>query len=771
MATTCAIGLFVNSAVAQITQDGTLPENSRITNQGNLTIIEGGTLSPDGRNLFHSFQEFSIPERHTAEFKTINSVHNIISRVTSNSISHIDGILKSDSIANLFLINPNGIIFGSNAALNIRGSFLASTASSLNFADGSKFSAVASQYKPLLTVAIPVGLQFGETANPIKNYSQARSITGASVGLQVPVGKTLALVGGNITLEGGNLTAQSGRIELGSVAPNSLVMLNPINQGWVMGYEGVQDFQDIELRIRRSVDGKNLPSQIDTSGNNGGNINLQGNSITLSGQNVRLRSLTRGNENGKDVTINARKLIVQDGAQIATSTINRGASGNLIVNASESVDIIGSDNLSNTSRTGLIGITASQGSAANIKITTGKLRILNGATITAESSALINNDLQVIAAEARGGTVTVNALESVEIAGNLEANIISALSARTTNARNTGTVKITTGELIVRDGGQINVSVGVFNPPVNLATSDQLNITARTILLDNQGKLLSNTNLGQGGDINLMVQDLLLMRRNSVISTSAGTSMAPGNGGNITINIPNGFVIGSTLGNSDITANAFSGSGGKITIFAKRIFGFVQRDRSDLVRLLNTEDPKILNPNNLSTNDITAFSQQSSSLNGVVNTAIPDADPSKSLVELPKNPVEASQQIVSSCSLASNNARSSFVSTGRGGIAPSPTDTLTSDAVLVGWTALPSQTENLADSIQEQQTQPVNWNDGLRPTVGDRSPEIVEAQGWIVDPNGKVVLVAQAQTVTPHNPMLNSSACAVLGSREKSIQN
>jgi len=114
-------------------------------------------------------------------------------------------------------------VFGPNAALNIGGSFLATTANSINFADGSKFSATATQTTPLLTVSIPVGLQFGATANPIRNRSRtpasATNIFNRPVGLQVQSGKTLALVGGDLTLEGGTLTAPGGQIVLASVGP------------------------------------------------------------------------------------------------------------------------------------------------------------------------------------------------------------------------------------------------------------------------------------------------------------------------------------------------------------------------------------------------------------------------------------------------------------------------------------------------------------------------------------------------------------------------
>ncbi|MEM7761066.1 MAG: filamentous hemagglutinin N-terminal domain-containing protein, partial [Cyanobacteria bacterium P01_A01_bin.40] len=226
--------------VAQIEPDTSLGQETSIVipdvvvKNAIADYLEGGAVR--GNNLFHSFTEFNVPELERVFFASPEGIDNILSRVTGNNVSQIFGTLGVDGNANLFLLNPNGIVFGQNAQLDIAGSLLVTTADSYIFDNGFNFSAVDGEIPPLLTINIPVGLQFG--SNPGKIINRSRSTTSTSRvndpddfitpdGLRIASGQNLSLIGGEIKLEGGYLNTSAGKIELSAVGANQKIKLNP----------------------------------------------------------------------------------------------------------------------------------------------------------------------------------------------------------------------------------------------------------------------------------------------------------------------------------------------------------------------------------------------------------------------------------------------------------------------------------------------------------------------------------------------------------------
>ena len=180
----------------------TVPSAAGSTQAGNVFNIDGGTIR--GGNQFHSFGQFSVGTGNTANFSVANTIQNIISRITGGVRSQIDGTITSTitgtstvSSANLFLLNPAGILFGKNAQLSTGGSFHASTADYVKLQDGGILYADPAKANAL-TSAPPSAFGF-LTSNPAAIDVQTGTGTFATR-LQVPVGKTLSLVGGQVNV-------------------------------------------------------------------------------------------------------------------------------------------------------------------------------------------------------------------------------------------------------------------------------------------------------------------------------------------------------------------------------------------------------------------------------------------------------------------------------------------------------------------------------------------------------------------------------------------
>jgi filamentous hemagglutinin family protein len=798
------ITFYQTESLAQITPDGSLGAESSVVTP-NVSIngstgdrIDGGATR--GANLFHSFQQFNVREGQRVYFANPTGIDNIFSRVTGTNRSNILGTLGVNGAANLFVLNPNGIIFGKNARLDVRGSFAASTASAIQFGDRGFFSAINPTSPPLLTVNPSAFLFNQQTTGRIENRSTAEISRRPDrlFGLQVPEGRSLLLLGREILIDGGGLNAANGRIELAGIAGEgtvgltvnrntlSLSMPDSMTRGNIAiannarvnvsgkggGFIQIQgdrvsltNTSEITADTLADQNGQGISiqasqlivrdgSQISTTarensqGNSGGiaiNADLVeligtgsgGNSDNRPGGGSRenerpskLASDAQGDGEAGDLTINTRQLIVQDGARISASTIKRDEGGNITINASESVELIGTSNSEERS-SGISVQTRGEGEAGDITINTQRLFVRDGAELSASTFGT-----------GVGGDLILNAAESLEVIGTSRTGVqtsrIVAETGRPLETQDAGTLIgtgtggnliIRTGSLSVRDAAQVSVS------GLSTGNAGELEVTASSIELDRGGAIAATTTSGNGGDITLEGFNLLLLRRNSRISTTAGTNSQPGNGGNITIN--GDLVVTIPNENSDITANAFSGTGGRINITTQALLGLQIRDREQL-QTLGTFDPSIL-----SSSDLTAISQTSPQLSGEIAIQLQGIDPSKGLIELPTELVDVTGLIDQN--LCQTTQGSEFTITGRGGLPTPPNEALNGDNTWEDW------------RISE-----ANETSTSKPTTSNTPETIIEAQGWYKDANGNIILTAQTTTETTHSTWLTTPNCQPL---------
>jgi filamentous hemagglutinin family protein len=209
------------TAQAQITPDATLGgESSRVVPRAlGGDSINGGAIR--GSNLFHSFSEFNVGDRQRVYFANPTGTQNILTRVTGSTLSNINGTLGVDGAANLFLLNPNGIIFGQNARLDVRGSFVGSTANAIGFGNQGEFSATSPQApSPLLTVQ-PSALLFTQLG--------AKPVVVNQASFSVAPGQRLMLIGGDIQLQQSVIGTESGKVDLATISGVGTIELDTNN--------------------------------------------------------------------------------------------------------------------------------------------------------------------------------------------------------------------------------------------------------------------------------------------------------------------------------------------------------------------------------------------------------------------------------------------------------------------------------------------------------------------------------------------------------------
>ena len=536
------LGLGANSVRSQIIPDATLPTNSIVTPNGAILTIEGGTAV--GSNLFHSFEAFSLPTDTEALFDNSPAIDNIITRVTGGQISNIDGLIRANGTANLFLINPNGIDFGENARLEVGGSFLASTADRVLFEDGSVFDTATGAGVPLLTVSVPIGVQFGENPGGITNIGNLSvrenlTLSGGNVtstGMLVSDRGTLSLeaVAGDLDVENAtapnvslratgnaivgsiNSVALSGGSDIAIDAGGNILINGDLNASAsfsIANFDFNGDGGDITVAAGGDITFVPGTSLVLSFGIRSGDIRFEsGGTIVLN--DAFIGNLISGEDRGGDIHLTANSVLLRNFGRIATITLNSGRGGDVLVTATDAIDLVGEGESSSLGQnnplvalfndlfsgagfnsTGIGATSITTGRGGDVILRTSRFSIRDR---TSANLDLFDPDLRVRTGVTtvtdedslgRGGDILLEASESVELVGNRPGPFVPTLDQ--------------------------NVALTVIRIPAGITTA--------------------TNGRGDGGNLTINTEQLTI--RDGAAATSGNSLISEGgSGGNVTVN-------------------------------------------------------------------------------------------------------------------------------------------------------------------------------------------------------------------------------------------
>ncbi|MBW4695405.1 MAG: filamentous hemagglutinin N-terminal domain-containing protein [Lyngbya sp. HA4199-MV5] len=504
-----AIVPFSTTTFAQVVADPSI--GTIVTPNGTTFEITNGTTV--GGNLFHSFSRFDVPTGGVASFLNNPNIVNVFSRVTGGTASQIDGIVRSAGTANLFLMNPSGIVFKQNARLDVGGSFVATTANAIQFGDRGAFSAFLSEPPSQLLTVDPSAFLFNQT-NVAPIQSNTRN-------LGVQEGKSLLLIGGDVTLNNSFLYVDyvaGGRVELGGLAAPGKIDLTADGSIFYLGFPSNVPRANVFLNNNSSVDVKTggggsiainaqnvmlqnsqLLAGIDggygSIDSKAGNIDINALEAVVVEESSNIVNHVFSNNVGSsgDINIQAQKLIVRD-SQVGASIFGSGNAGKIVVHAFDSVELSGEDPAQGGNRGYPGGLfaqveTAGKGQGGSIIIDTQRLSVIDGSKIqvatfgdgNAGNLSIRANEVNVLdtsspnfysttinagvsrdpfstvtPASGNGGTLTIKT-KHLNILGQG-----AEVAADTFGIGNAGDLTIDTERLVVRNGGQVSASTFSF---------------------------------------------------------------------------------------------------------------------------------------------------------------------------------------------------------------------------------------------------------------------------------------------------------------------
>lgn len=524
-------GFLAAPASSQLIPDSTLgPESSVVTPatpvQGlPATLVEGGAVRDS--NLFHSFTDFHVLEGQRVYFANPVGIENILSRVTGGVVSTIDGLLGVDGPANLFVLNPNGIIFGPNARLDVSGSFIASTGDRFQFADGSEFTA-APLGPDLLTLSVPLGVQF--------NDAPQGDITNSGV-LAVGPNSTLTLFGNSVTTRG-ELIAPGGTVQvLGnqvSLVDQARVTVSGPTAGGAVFIGGDYPGQGTlpTAQQTRIEPGVRISANALEMGDGGSVIVWADGTTEFAGQ-ILAQGGPQGGDGGFVETSGGQSLIVSPNAQVDTFA-PRGQVGVWLLDPTD-LTVVESGGTASIGPSGTNSGTNIPDTASTIDASVvAAAASINDVILQATNSIAVDAPVVVVGPLSDAGSITLDA-------PTVSLNQPITFDASTTSGRLSGTASsvnvgaggsVQNGIDVAASGATVNVAAGTFieNAEVTLTRDVTLNgAGASETVLDGNN---SHRVLKVDSETTATVSDLTISSGNVADENGAGIL----NYGNLTIN-------------------------------------------------------------------------------------------------------------------------------------------------------------------------------------------------------------------------------------------
>lgn len=577
-----AIGWVCPGLAQNMTLDGTLGPARTLT--GPVYLIQQRDGRAIGRHLFHSFGRFNLDAGEVARFHHAANIQNIFARVTGGSASTINGLIATNGgQANLFLLNPSGILFGPNARLQVGGSFVATTANHIRFPDGSEFSAVQPQAPPLLRVNLTPGLQYGPRQGNIAHAGN----------LAVNPGQSLTLLGNTVTSTG-RLIAPRGRVELlgdrvilrdqaqidvSAVGGGGTVLIGGDFQG--KGTVPNAKYTFVGPNVTIHANGISPPTPLPhhpltpSPQSHGGRVIVWADDTTRFYGQVNARGGSQSG-NGGFVEVSGKNFLDYSG-QVDTRAVN-GFTGTLLLDPTDITIIAGFNNPvelaanDQFSDPGTTTITNNTISSATTNVT---LQATN--SITFNANVAIASDGIGLTAQA-GNNIFVNS----QIRTNRGTIRLIAGDPTSGAATTTGSITIRAGilsrggDIFLNAGGGISISddIIVQTDPLFAGNSGNITIETGQLVLQNRAQISASTfGVGNAGNVTVRATEINLIGpqdsfgRCTCIASSA--QRGAGNAGNITIQTER--FIASGMAAEILVSTLESGNAGNITIQATGI--------------------------------------------------------------------------------------------------------------------------------------------------------------------------------------------------------